>query len=111
MATRVGTHQAKTNLSEYLNRANYRGERFLVERHGKAVAALVSVEDLRRLEAHELDDKDEEVHLRAAFLDAAKELGLKITFPSGPPVLPEERTPPIQVPGRPISEDIIADRR
>ena len=43
MPRRVGTHEAKTHLSEYLNRVAYAGERVLVERHGKPLAALVSV--------------------------------------------------------------------
>jgi antitoxin (DNA-binding transcriptional repressor) of toxin-antitoxin stability system len=34
-----------------LARVRYAGERFVIERHGEAVAALVSVDDLRRLEA------------------------------------------------------------
>jgi prevent-host-death family protein len=39
---RVGTHEAKTHLSEYINRVRYWGERILIERHGKPVAVLVS---------------------------------------------------------------------
>jgi prevent-host-death family protein len=35
---RVGTHEAKTHLSEYINRVRYRGERILIERHGKPAA-------------------------------------------------------------------------
>ena len=37
---KVGTHEAKTHLSEYLNRVRYGGERIVIERHGKPVAAL-----------------------------------------------------------------------
>lgn len=51
MPTRVGTHEAKTHLSEYLNRVAYAAERVIVVRHGKPMAALVSVGDLERLEA------------------------------------------------------------
>ena len=47
----VGTHEAKTHLSEYLNRVHYGGERIVIERHGKPVAALMSTEDLERLES------------------------------------------------------------
>jgi prevent-host-death family protein len=53
MATRLSVNEAKTRLSEYLNRVNYRGERFVVERHGKPVGALVSLEDLARLLAED----------------------------------------------------------
>ncbi len=45
---RVG--EAKAKLSELMARAGYGGERFLIERRGKPLAALVGVEDLRRLE-------------------------------------------------------------
>ena len=41
---------AKKNLSELMSRAAYNNERFLIQRRGKPMAALVSVEDLARLE-------------------------------------------------------------
>ena len=37
---KVGTHEAKTHLSEYLNRVRYGEERMVIERHGKPAAAL-----------------------------------------------------------------------
>jgi prevent-host-death family protein len=42
---------AKNHFSDVLRRAEYGGERVIVERHGKPVAAIVSIEDLRQLEA------------------------------------------------------------
>jgi prevent-host-death family protein len=45
--------EAKNRFSDVLRRAEYGGERVIVERHGKPVAAIVSTEDLRRLEAAE----------------------------------------------------------
>ena len=41
---------AKKNLSELMSRVAYNNERFLIQRRGKPMAALVSVEDLARLE-------------------------------------------------------------
>jgi len=41
---------AKKNLSELMSRTAYNNERFLIQRRGKPMAALVSVEDLARLE-------------------------------------------------------------
>jgi prevent-host-death family protein len=38
---------------DLLARVHYTGERFIIERHGEAIAALVSIDDLRRLEATE----------------------------------------------------------
>ena len=47
---KVPVGEAKAHLSELMARAGYGGERFLIERRGKPLAALVGVEDLRRLE-------------------------------------------------------------
>ncbi len=41
---------AKKHLSELMSRVAYNGERFLILRRGKPMAALVSAEDLARLE-------------------------------------------------------------
>lgn len=53
--TRLATSAVRDSLGDTLNRVAYRGERILLERHGKAVAALVSVEDLALLE--DLEDR------------------------------------------------------
>ncbi len=115
VAIRVGTHDAKTNLSEYLNRAAYRGERFLIERHGRPVAALVSVSDFEHLEGRSPAEQPEELEstvtdeeVRRLVKKAAATLVIRM--PSGPPVERSERHP-IRIPGPPLSEDIIADRR
>ena len=64
--------EAKNRFSDVLRRAEYGGERVVVERHGKPVAAIVSTDDLRRLEAGEdaVDLRD----ARAALAEA-KERG------------------------------------
>jgi len=64
--------EAKNHFSDVLRRAEYGGERVIVERHGKPVAAIVSTEDLRQLEAAEnaVDLKDAQ-----AALVEAKERG------------------------------------
>ena len=46
--------ELKSALSEYLNRAAYGGERIIVASRGKPKAAVISIDDLRRLE--ELED-------------------------------------------------------
>jgi prevent-host-death family protein len=51
MVNKVGVAEAKSRFSELVNRAAYGGERFLIERRGKPVGAIVSAEDLERLEA------------------------------------------------------------
>jgi prevent-host-death family protein len=48
---------ARDNLSELINRAAYGKERVLLTRRGKALAALVPMEDMKRLEA--LEDQED----------------------------------------------------
>jgi prevent-host-death family protein len=53
--------QARAELSDLVNRVTYGGERIVLTRHGKAVAAIVSAADLARLgrgedQAHEQPD-------------------------------------------------------
>ncbi len=50
MTLTVDTSQVKAQFSEFIGRVTFGRERVLVLRRGKPVAALVSVEDLRRLE-------------------------------------------------------------
>jgi prevent-host-death family protein len=51
MVKKVRVTEAKAHLSALMARAGYAGERYLIERRGKPLAALVGVEDLQRLEA------------------------------------------------------------
>lgn len=55
MAEKVRVTEAKARLSALMARAGYGGERFLIERRGKPLAALVGVEDLERLEGERGD--------------------------------------------------------
>lgn len=50
----VSVSELNRGLSEYLNRAAYGAERIVVTSRGKPKAAVISLEDLRRLE--ELED-------------------------------------------------------
>ena len=51
MVRKVRVTEAKADLSALMARAGYAGERYLIERRGKPLAAPVGVEDLERLEA------------------------------------------------------------
>jgi prevent-host-death family protein len=62
--------EAKNRFSDVLRRAEYGGERVIVERHGKPVAAIVSTEDLRRLET--TDDAVDLEDARAALAEAKR---------------------------------------
>ncbi len=61
--------EIRNNLADALNRVAYAGERIVLERRGKAVAALVSMKDLALLEQLE-----EEQDIKAA-RKALKEKG------------------------------------
>lgn len=50
MAERVSAARAKAQLSALVAEVAYGGKHFIIERRGKPLAALVSVEDLERLE-------------------------------------------------------------
>ncbi|MFB0516984.1 MAG: type II toxin-antitoxin system prevent-host-death family antitoxin [Candidatus Neomarinimicrobiota bacterium] len=50
---RLATSELREGLADALNRVAYRGERILLQRRGKDVAALVPKEDLALLEALE----------------------------------------------------------
>src|SRR5882672_9250954 len=47
---RIPATEAREKLADILNDVAFRGERVLLERHGKSIAAVVSVEDLELLE-------------------------------------------------------------
>ncbi|HWC91177.1 MAG TPA: type II toxin-antitoxin system Phd/YefM family antitoxin [Pirellulales bacterium] len=49
----ISVVNVRSNLADILNRAAYGGERVILERRGKPVAALVSIEDLELLEQFE----------------------------------------------------------
>lgn len=101
---KVGTHEAKTHLSEYLNRVRYGGERIVIERHGKPVAALVSTQDLARLEEETIKSAEER------YREALEEAGIKITYPDADKRVMRERRL-MKVEGKLLSEQIIEDRR
>lgn len=50
-AARVSVAEAKARLSALLAAVAHRSERFVIERHGTPVAALVTMEDLKLVEA------------------------------------------------------------
>ncbi len=56
--------EARKKFLELLNRAEHGKERIRIERHGKPVAAIISYEDLNRLEA--LEDASDSAALRQA---------------------------------------------
>lgn len=49
MSNTLNVAEAKKRLSELMSRVAYKGERFVIQRRGKPMVALVSPEDLQRL--------------------------------------------------------------
>lgn len=60
--------QARVRLSESVNRVSYRGERIVIQKHGRPVAALVSVGDLALI--RELEDRIDLEAARKALAEA-----------------------------------------
>ncbi len=60
MTIALNTAEIKARLSEFISRVAYSHERLVVLRRGKPVAALVSIEDLHRLEALDAADDHRE---------------------------------------------------
>jgi prevent-host-death family protein len=51
VASRVSAAEAKAKLPELVAKVAYAGEKYIIERRGKPLAALVGIDDLKRLEA------------------------------------------------------------
>jgi prevent-host-death family protein len=64
MTNSISATEARANLQELINRVEYGRERIIIERHGKAVVAIIGLEDLKRLEA--LEDAINSEQLRRA---------------------------------------------
>ncbi|HET7205616.1 MAG TPA: type II toxin-antitoxin system Phd/YefM family antitoxin [Terriglobales bacterium] len=64
MAARLSISDARENLSDIMNRVRYRGERVILRRHNRDVAAVVPIEDLEALQRME-DEADVKDALKA----------------------------------------------
>ena len=67
--------EARRNFSEVMARVAYQRQRVVIERKGRPMMALISVEDLRRLEALERDAGDARTRQAAALAAAAASRG------------------------------------
>ena len=70
---RLPASEVRKRFSEAVSQAAYGGERIIIERSGKALAALVSIEDLEALEALEDLMDVEEARQRLQALDHDKD--------------------------------------
>jgi len=95
---RVNVVTARKQMADVVNRAAYSGERTILERRGKPVAAVIPVEDLETLERLE-DRIDLEEALKArreggkpiSLEDVAAELGIALPKPARSRVKPRRR--------------------
>lgn len=60
----VSVSEARQDFAELVNRAAYRGERVLVSRRGRPIAAIVPIEDVEFLERYE-DEMDLKLAMEA----------------------------------------------
>lgn len=67
---RVNSSEARHDFAEVINRAAYRGERIILHRRGKDMAAIISIEDLQLL--LRLEDEQDVKAAKIALLEAKK---------------------------------------
>lgn len=65
--TRLAASQVRERFSDTVNRVAYTGERVVIERKGKEAVAIVTIEDLKLLEA--LEDREDLEAIREALKD------------------------------------------
>jgi prevent-host-death family protein len=71
----IGIAEIRNSMADVLNRVAYQGERVVLERRGKGVAAIVSMEDLELLQA--LEDREDGKAARKALAEL-KRKGKKV---------------------------------
>ena len=105
MAHEVPVTQARSELADLVNRVVYGGERVVLTRHGRPVAALVAAADLELLEAADRGDAAEV----AEQLSASRPLSAAPPPPSRYDVAAQHRPP--AGPGSPASPGPVSPGR
>jgi prevent-host-death family protein len=67
---RIAMNKVRNALSDTVDRVAFKGERVILQRHGKDEAALISVEDLALLE--ELEDREDVTAAREAMNESGE---------------------------------------
>ena len=77
--TRLNVSKARDEFPELVNRAAYGGERTIVSRRGKDLAAVISIEDLRLLEklAREEMDRQDIEDARASLAEPGENISIE----------------------------------
>jgi prevent-host-death family protein len=73
--TRIPTSEARLQFAEVINKVAFGGERIRLQRHGKDVAAIVPIDDLRFIEA--IEDRMDLDEARAALAEKAPRVSWK----------------------------------
>lgn len=73
--TRVSASEARERLSDLLNEVSVRGDRVVLERHGKRVAAMISARDLDLLQA--LEDRYDLEEMRRVLAESDERIPWK----------------------------------
>jgi prevent-host-death family protein len=68
---RLNVVELRQSLTEVLNRAEYQGERIIIHRRGKDVAAIVPLEDLKLLERL-IEEAEDRLDVEAARVSMAE---------------------------------------
>jgi prevent-host-death family protein len=72
MSIKLTTSTARAQFADLVNRAEYAGERTIVHRRNRPVAAVVPIEDLKRLER--LEDEIDLAEARKAMKEKGKSI-------------------------------------
>ncbi|MBA4370584.1 MAG: type II toxin-antitoxin system Phd/YefM family antitoxin [Coriobacteriaceae bacterium] len=75
MMTRVSVAEARKDLADIINRAAYAHERTLITRHDADVAAVISIDELRLLDAliERWEDEEDIADAHEALLEARED--------------------------------------
>lgn len=73
--TRISASEARERLSDLLNEVSVRGDRVVLERHGKRVAAMISAKDLDLLQA--LEDRYDLEEMRRVLAESDERIPWK----------------------------------
>jgi prevent-host-death family protein len=73
--TRVSVAEARKDLAEIINRASYAHERTVITRHDADVAAVISIDELRLLDAliEKWEDEEDIADARLALMEARED--------------------------------------
>ena len=69
--TTITVTQAREHLADLLNKAHYTGEWIIVEKHGKKLAAIISIHDLELLDSL-IEQKEDEIDRAAVEKELSK---------------------------------------